>query len=486
VTSTYGKPFLSVDDQIDLLEERGLLFNDRNRAQRELQAIGYYRLSGYWYPFRRPAFLKGAVRPSEFVEGATLDEVLAIYRFDERLRVELMYALSQIEVAMRFRIGRRGPFAHNDPKALDSGWSRVKPRVSHLPSCTSQCSWLESDHDEWMRKQERNENVSNEAFIAHFNSHYGKPLPIWTATEVISFGDLNRLFGGLNQRDREQIAVDLDVYQPDGNGDAGALSNWLEHLRQTRNYCAHHARLWNRNHTAPLSIPDAVSEMAHLDDAGHDGNGAQPVSRAASRVYGSLVLIAYLLARINYANDVRDRIRNLIEEFTAGAPDRLQSMGFPLGWERETIWQANYGRDKKLSQRATALRDIDLLYTADAAALLTHKPNYKERPGRLGYYRKNGAALSVPGTEAYRYPAFQFDPSTGDLFPLAIDANRRLLNGSIGTDEMRWQALMWWTTSIPQLPGGMSPLKTLEGGLLTSEMIREHLDPVGVSVTVEK
>lgn len=86
-----------------------------------------------------------------------------------------------------------------------------------------------------MRKQERNETVSSEAFIAHFKSNYGKPLPVWTATEVMSFGDLNRLFVGMTQRDRQQIAVELDVHTDDGNGDASTLANWLEHLRQTRN-----------------------------------------------------------------------------------------------------------------------------------------------------------------------------------------------------------------------------------------------------------
>jgi len=328
-----------------------------------------------------------------------------------------------------------------------------------------------------MRKQKRNEEISNEAFIAHFNSHYGMPLPIWTATEVMSLGDLNRLFGGMTQRDRQQIAVDFDLYLEDGNGDAGALSSWLEHLRQTRNYCAHHARLWNRNHTAPVRVPANLAELDHLRGAVIGDTGVETVSRAASRVYSSLVVIAYLLARINDSNDIRDRIRALIENFADGKPERLTSMGFPPEWEQEAIWQNGYRRDESLAHQAFMLRDIDALYASDAAALLSHKAQFSERKSRLGYYRKNGAALSVPGTESHRYPRFQFDTDVGDISPLAIIANRRLLNGSAGSEQERWTALSWWTSPQPSLAGGVSPHRALVDGSLTAEQLDDLLTP---------
>lgn len=481
MVSTYNKPFLDVHGQLERLIELGLVVDDSEQAYRELQAIGYYRLSGYWYPFRRHAEESDASRPSEFVPGATLAEVLDIYRFDERLRAEVLYALSHVEVAMRFRVGhllgRRGPFTHLGAATLDQGWVQPQKRASSGPNCSAGCDWQESEHEQWMRKQERNEDISNEAFTAHFHSRYGKPLPVWTATEVMSLGDLNRLFGGLTQRDRQQIAVDFDLYLEDGNGDAGALSSWLEHLRQTRNYCAHHARLWNRNHTAPLSVPTGLPEMTHLRGADIKGTGAKTVSRPASRLYGTLVVISYFLARINNSNDVRDRLRVLIDEFAVGKPERLTAMGFPEGWEQEAVWQQGYKRDDNLARQASMLRDVDLLYTSDASALLTHKHTFKEQKGRLGYYRKRGAALSVPGTEAHRYPGFQFDAKVGDLFPLAIIANRRLLNGGATTDDGKWAALKWWTSPQPALPHGVSPQRALVEGSLTRELLDALLEP---------
>ncbi|MET3635907.1 hypothetical protein [Curtobacterium oceanosedimentum] len=49
---SYAKPWLSIDEQIALLRERGLSIEDHDRAAAALQESGYYRLSGYLYPFR--------------------------------------------------------------------------------------------------------------------------------------------------------------------------------------------------------------------------------------------------------------------------------------------------------------------------------------------------------------------------------------------------------------------------------------------------
>lgn len=71
MVSTYNKPFLDIESQLNRLRERGMIFADQERAYRELQAIGYYRLSGYWYPFRKWPEEVGGTRPSDFVEGTT-------------------------------------------------------------------------------------------------------------------------------------------------------------------------------------------------------------------------------------------------------------------------------------------------------------------------------------------------------------------------------------------------------------------------------
>ncbi|WP_164860068.1 hypothetical protein [Actinomyces wuliandei] len=48
----YAKPWLSVDEQVDQLAGHGIEIKDRSQAASLLRAVGYYRLTGYLYPFR--------------------------------------------------------------------------------------------------------------------------------------------------------------------------------------------------------------------------------------------------------------------------------------------------------------------------------------------------------------------------------------------------------------------------------------------------
>lgn len=121
----YAKPWLSVDEQIDRLAGHGVEIEDRGRAASVLQAVGYYRLTGYLYPFRESEPYvddegRGRIRVlSNYRAGTTLRHAEDVIDFDRRLRMLVMDGVERIEVAVRMRIGyvlgRRSPFAYEDP-----------------------------------------------------------------------------------------------------------------------------------------------------------------------------------------------------------------------------------------------------------------------------------------------------------------------------------------------------------------------------------
>jgi len=49
----YAKPSLTYEQQADLVLSRGLA-TDRQVLIERLRAVGYYRLSAYWHPLKRP------------------------------------------------------------------------------------------------------------------------------------------------------------------------------------------------------------------------------------------------------------------------------------------------------------------------------------------------------------------------------------------------------------------------------------------------
>jgi len=69
------KSFKTYEEQVDLLIGRGMCVADRERAIEKLRRVNYYRLSGYWYPFRmrKPG---GDGRSDRFLPGSTFDDVV--------------------------------------------------------------------------------------------------------------------------------------------------------------------------------------------------------------------------------------------------------------------------------------------------------------------------------------------------------------------------------------------------------------------------
>jgi abortive infection bacteriophage resistance protein len=237
--SFYQKTHLSIPQQIDLLSSRGMRIADFEYATKALASFGYYRLSGYWYPYRTA---DGA--NEYFVHGIAFEEVIALYEFDRKLRFVVFDAIERLEVALRFEIahaiGETGAFNHRIGDIFTPEFSR--------PGSDGK-----SKLDVLLGKMDRESNRSSETFTKHHFHKYGRPLPIWKVVEVINFSQLCELYSGLKQKDQDLIASRFGIRTRSGNGDSGTLSNWMANLNHVRNICAHHSRLWNRNIDVQIS-----------------------------------------------------------------------------------------------------------------------------------------------------------------------------------------------------------------------------------------
>lgn len=67
----YTKPHLDLPAQVQVLASRGLVIPDPQHAQRLLRAVGYYRPSGYWYPYRQPTRPAWGERTTSYLAPAS-------------------------------------------------------------------------------------------------------------------------------------------------------------------------------------------------------------------------------------------------------------------------------------------------------------------------------------------------------------------------------------------------------------------------------
>lgn len=314
------KPFATIDEQIEVLSARGMSLEHAVAAQ-WLQNVGYYRLSGYWYPYRKPG-ITTAVRGDAFSEGADFGDVARLYEFDRKLRTLIHDGIERVEVALRsnvsYVLGAQGPLAYRSPDTF-------RPSFDHA-------GWLA------IARMRADRARRHSVPIRHHEAKYRGELPIWVLTEVLDFADVSRLYDGLFAReqwavaDRLGVAINdsaLSANQRSKARKAHPLARWFEQLTILRNSCAHHARVWNRSF-APVS----TAGLRTIDDLRSLPEGQ------SERLYGAVSVIGFSLQSVSPGTTWTGKARALIEAGLAGLPFRSTSeMGFPVGWDAEPLWR---------------------------------------------------------------------------------------------------------------------------------------------------
>lgn len=294
----FTKPWLDWDRQLERLESRGLAISDRAAARDFLSHVNYYRFSGYCVAFEE--------RRHQFRDGTTFDDVRGSYEFDRVLRDLLTDALEVVEVDLRttvaYEFGRtHGAFGHTQRSAFhDAG-----------------------RHEEWLDKIRKEVDRSRERFVEHFRSTYREfpDLPIWAATEIMSFGSLSHMFGYMKKTDQRAIASRYQL-QPD------VARSWLHHLTYVRNVCAHHARLWDRVWTIKPRIP-------------HGNLWSRPSLPGNERQFVTLLMLRWMLRRCAASNPFEAEWRDRVEAHLAtlpNAPNAAELMGLPDDWTDGDLW----------------------------------------------------------------------------------------------------------------------------------------------------
>lgn len=318
--STYPKPHLPYDQQLQRLSDRGLSYRDQAAAIRALKRIGYYRLSAYTYVFRRSGATNAdgtrGPRADEFVDGATFEAALALCTFDHELRLCLLDALQQIEVGMRvqigYHLGKANTFGHLDRIALDGR------------ACGEQTVTGDA-YGDWRAQFDRlTRDAKNEEFVKHFLLKYGGTMPIWVATECMTFGSLTRLYSLLSAKDSARIGENLAVRDP------GLVHKWMKALNVLRNNCAHNSRVWNRSTVYPPKKPPQNLTHHRL----HHLRGADP-----DRLYFLAALCGHFVVQLNPDTNWPRAFKTKAKKFPAPLGMTLEnSLGFVAGWQDEPMW----------------------------------------------------------------------------------------------------------------------------------------------------
>lgn len=231
------KKWLSYDEQLELLSQRGMLIEDPTYASEVLSCVSYYRLSGYFrYWQKDPDY-----GDDTFIEGTSFNRIFRLYQAEANLANICKSLLATCELVLRTRfahyygehVAPTRSFAYGKGfTTLSSG--RREPIEERILSDLDRSKDLFVDHYRQDIKQG----------YLYKPEAYDK-MPIWVAVEALSFGTLSRMIEASGD------SGVLDAIADSLNTTRKLLPSQVRSFVYLRNRTSHYGRLWN------MSVPDA-------------------------------------------------------------------------------------------------------------------------------------------------------------------------------------------------------------------------------------
>ena len=217
-----AKVFKTIEEQIDILKSKGLTIEDYDNAKEVILRENYFFLNGY----RSPFLVTGSKR---FIDGATFEELHALFTFDRFFRniifKNLLIVENNYKSIFSYVLSKKYGYKEKDYLNVDN-FDRAKEKSKQI--------------NDLIRKLKRQIRINGYQHTAtsHYINNYGY-IPLWVGVKVLSFGLMGELFTILKQEDKEEIA---SYYM---NVDANQLEDYLSILSNYRNLCAHEDILYN-------------------------------------------------------------------------------------------------------------------------------------------------------------------------------------------------------------------------------------------------
>ena len=302
-----NKDFKKLDEQVQILRNKGLTINNPDYAMETLFRENYFFINGY-----RHAFMKSTTDRT-YIPGTTFEELYSLFLFDRVFRNILFKNILNIEnnlksimsyhLSLRYGYHEKDYLNHNN---FTSNPERIKQVNDVLKK---------------MKRQIKT-NASTHSATMHYVNSYGY-IPLWVLVKVLSFGIIGELYSILKKEDQISIS---DVY----NLDSDTLGNYLVLLANYRNLCAHEDIVFeNRTQRAIgdtkyhrlLKIPITNDEYIY----------------GKNDVFALVIVMKQMLKYDEFKNlalEIKHAIDNLSINIKSIPIDKiLDRMGFPTNWE---------------------------------------------------------------------------------------------------------------------------------------------------------
>lgn len=309
-----AKPFLSFDDQIDHLENnKNLTISNHDYAKRVLKQIGYFSLvGGYKTPFKNPTTKK-------YKDGTTLEDIVALYKFDENLRELFLKYILQIERHMRSLLSYYFTDKHGEQQIHYLNSANYTNNPKHAANVARLISTLDT-------LANRN---SDYPYINHQRVTY-RNVPLWVLVGAISFGTLSKFYSYITQDLKVKVSKNFDKVNEK------QIEQYLSVITKFRNVCAHNERLYSYNTRDDIPDTDIHKKL------GIPQKGSQ-YTYGKHDLFALVIAFRYLLPNEDFKKfkaSLSRILKHYIDSTTAMTEiDLYKYMGFPANWKKISAYR---------------------------------------------------------------------------------------------------------------------------------------------------
>lgn len=230
------KPFKTYDELIDIMRGRGLA--PGRHARTILEREGYYPVvNGY-----KDLFLAEGDR---YKDGATLDEVYALFVMDRRLRAVLFRHIALAEGVLKSVSSYEFCSRHQDDNEayLDPASYRQERRYRRM------ISGYITDLNCLLGRDPRRPPRFHKDYLDHYGLRHDN-VPLWVLMNSLTLGQAFKFYTFLDESTRFAIAQRFQEMHREARGSNArritheSLRKSYDHIKDFRNICAHDERLF--------------------------------------------------------------------------------------------------------------------------------------------------------------------------------------------------------------------------------------------------
>lgn len=308
------KKFLTIEEQITFLKNKGILFKSETKAKTILSKKSYYNIiNGYSDPF---LFLKN---PKKYKKNVYFEEIYSLYFYDTRIRTLILPYIIEVENNIKTEI----IYAFCNGFEKDGQLKEIRDEYL-LKECydTNESKSEEIDNlisdINLMIESRKKSSESFEYYLKNYSY-----IPLWVLATQMTFGMISKFYECMPISCRMSVAK---IYKLPENH----LRTILKILTLIRNACAHGNRIYCFSHKFSLPSKFENDSFKSIQPFLDEGYGK-------TDLFSVILCLKILLDKKNFKslfNSIKNETKYINSNLHSVKMEEIfKYMGFPENWE---------------------------------------------------------------------------------------------------------------------------------------------------------